>query len=285
MSHAGLPSVTDGFEHYMARITAFPLLKAEEEFDLANRFHRQGDLAAAHKLTTSNLRFVVKVANEYRGYGYRLADLVQEGNIGLMLAVRKFDPLRGTRLITYAVWWIRAYIQNYIIKSWSLIKIGTTQAQKKLFFKLKQTREALRRLTGQEETEEIARQLDVTVAEVESMSQRLGRRDASLDVELSPGEDYTLMDSLADKRENQEQLLGRKQEQAERRKQIDFALTQLKPRERQIIRQRTMSDQPRTLQELADEFNISRERVRQLETKSLSRLKEVLCQTPLSTGS
>ncbi|MCK4507359.1 MAG: RNA polymerase factor sigma-32, partial [Desulfuromonadales bacterium] len=183
MSTLNLPVTTDTFEHYMVQVNRFDLLSAEEEHDLAVRQLEDDDMDAAHRLICANLRFVVKVANEYRGYGLRLLDLVQEGNIGLMKAVKKFDPARGTRLITYAVWWIRAYIQNYVMRSWSLVKIGTTQMQKKLFFKLAQTRNALRNLTGSEQIEDIAHELEVNEAVVAEMSQRMGSRDTSLDVE------------------------------------------------------------------------------------------------------
>ena len=189
MSQAYLPVVGDGFEHYMAQVNRFDLLTAEEEHRLATRYQQEGDLDAAHRLVCANLRFVVKVALEYRNYGIRLLDLIQEGNIGLMQAVRKFDPERGLRLITYAVWWIRAYIQDFIMKSWSLVKIGTTQAQKKLFFKLAQTRHALRNLTGDVDSAEVAALLEVNEALVTEMGQRLGQRDASLDVELNEGND------------------------------------------------------------------------------------------------
>ncbi len=278
MSTVSLPATTDTFEHYMVQVNRFSLLSAEEEYDLAIRHQRDGDMEAAHRLVCANLRFVVKIANEYRGYGLRLLDLVQEGNIGLMMAVKKFDPQRGTRLITYAVWWIRAYIQNYIVRSWSLVKIGTTQMQKKLFFKLAQTRSALRNLTGFAGDEEIARELDVTEDAVAEMSQRMGSRDTSLDVELSEGEGYTLLHTLADERENQEELLLEQEAQTSRVERSQAALATLKPRERQIIEARILADTPTTLQELADEFGISRERVRQLEQNALNKLRGVLAE-------
>jgi len=262
MSQAFLPVVGDGFEHYMAQVNRFSLLSAEEELELARRYRNEGDLEAAHRLVCANLRFVVKVALEYRTYGVRLLDLIQEGNIGLMQAVRKFDPERGLRLITYAVWWIRAYIQDFIMKSWSLVKVGTTQAQKKLFFKLAQTRNALRNLTGQEDFSEVAAVMDVNETLVEEMSVRLGHRDASLNVELSEGDDYTLLDILPDRRASQERTHA--------------ALAGLPERERHIVEQRFLSDPPSTLQELADEYGISRERVRQLEQNALRRLKTAL---------
>jgi RNA polymerase sigma-32 factor len=280
MSTLNLPVTTDTFEHYMVQVNRFDLLNVEEEHDLATRHLRDGDMEAAHSLICANLRFVVKVANEYRGYGLRLLDLVQEGNIGLMLAVKKFDPTRGTRLITYAVWWIRAYIQNYVMRSWSLVKIGTTQMQKKLFFKLAQTRNALRNLTGSEQIEDIARELDVNENVVTEMSQRMGSRDTSLDVELTEGEGYTMLNTLADKRDNQEDLLLAQEEQQLNTERTSTALAVLKPRERRIIEQRILADSPSTLQNLADEFGISRERIRQIEQNALRKLHTVMSEQP-----
>ncbi|MDT8442225.1 MAG: RNA polymerase sigma factor RpoH [Desulfuromonadales bacterium] len=278
MSTMHLPLPLDSFEHYMAQINRFDLLTPEEEHRLACRYRHDGDLEAAHRLTCANLRFVVKIANEYRGYGVRMLDLVQEGNIGLMMAVKKFDPERGLRLITYAVWWIRAYMQNFIMRSWSLVKIGTTQAQKKLFFKLNQTRNALRNLTGHDELDEVAELLDVDQEVVNSMSQRLGSRDVSLDVQLSEGEDFSLLDTLIDQRDNQEELLAEQQIRQQLSDQTRKALATLKPREQQVIEQRRLSEQPVTLQELADEFGISRERVRQIEQNALRKLKPLLAE-------
>jgi RNA polymerase sigma-32 factor len=277
MGAINLPAVSDSFEHYMTRINRFDLLSREEEFELARRYRRRGDLEAAHRLICANLRFVVKIAREYRTYGMKLLDLIQEGNIGLMMAVKKFDPERGIRLITYAVWWIRAYIQNFIIRSWSLVKIGTTQVQKKLFFKLNQAREAIRRITGgEEDMEEVARELEVRDDEVEEMALRMSARDASLDLELTEGDDYSLMDSLADDRENQEELLLKKEEGLSLSDQVKRALKTLNPRERRIIHERILADNPRTLQELADDYGISRERVRQLEKAALSKIRGTL---------
>jgi RNA polymerase sigma-32 factor len=281
MSTLNIPVTTDTFEHYMVQVNRFDLLSAEEERDLALLHLREGDTEAAHKLVCANLRFVVKVANEYRGYGLRLLDLVQEGNVGLMLAVKKFDPERGTRLITYAVWWIRAYIQSYIMRSWSLVKIGTTQMQKKLFFKLAQTRNALRNMTGSEQIEDIARELDASEDVVAEMSQRMGRRDTSLDVELAEGEGYTLLSTLADKSDNQEDLLLAHEEHQLNVERTSAALSVLKPRERHIIEQRILAESPSTLQELANEFDISRERVRQIEQNALRKLRTVMSEQPV----
>jgi len=277
MNTLQLPMVPDLIDQYMAEINRFALLSREEEYELARRYRQENDIAAAHRLITGNLRFVVKIANEYRSYGVKLIDLVQEGNIGLMMAVKKFDPERGIRLISYAVWWIRAYIQNYILKSWSLVKIGTTQAQKKLFFKLGQTRSALRRLTGRDDdAAELAAALDVRTEEVEEMSGRLRARDASLDLELTEGDDYTLLSTLADERDNQEELLADKQERRQQKQLADRALACLNQRERRIIAARLLAETPATLQQLADDYGISRERVRQLEQNALKKMKGAL---------
>ncbi|GAB4175174.1 MAG: RNA polymerase sigma factor RpoH [Geothermobacteraceae bacterium] len=276
MSTLNLPVVGDNFSLYMKQVNTFDLLSPQEELELARRYRRHGDLNAAERLVTSNLRFVVKIAMEYRSYGCKLLDLIQEGNIGLMMAVRKFDPERGIRLISYAVWWIRAYIQGFIIRTWSLVKIGTTQAQKKLFFKLNQTREAIRRLTGGTETVDIAAELDVDPEVVDEMTMRLNRRDASLDVQLVEGDDYTLMDTLADDRQDQETLLAERQEEDLRRRAIDEALASLKERERDIIQNRLLREEPLTLQDLADRYGISRERVRQVEQNALKKIREYI---------
>ena len=266
----------DSFEHYMKQVNRFELLTREEEMRLARRYRQQGDLEAAHRLTCANLRFVVKVALEYRGYGLRNLDLIQEGNIGLMMAVKKFDPERGIRLISYAVWWIRAYIQNFIVRSWSLVKIGTTQAQKKLFFKLNQARNSMRQMTGTESTEQLAEQLEVRDQEIAEMALRLGQRDASLDLELVAGEGFTLLDTLADDRDNQETALMRRQESRQGRRQVQRALAMLNPRERQIVQDRFYTENQRTLQELANDYGISRERVRQIEKAALEKLRKEL---------
>jgi RNA polymerase sigma-32 factor len=272
MSSAYLPVASDTFVHYMAQINRFDLLSREEEYELASRYRESGDIEAAHKLICANLRFVVKIAQEYRAYGIRMLDMIQEGNIGLMMAVKKFDPERGIRLISYAVWWIRAYIQNYIIRSWSLVKIGTTQTQKKLFFKLNQARAAVLRLTGSENAEQIAKDLEVRDVDVEEMALRMSARDASLDVE-SDGADHSLIDSLADERQNQEELLLLSEKEELLSSRVGAALKTLNERERRIVEERILADAPRTLQELADDYGISRERVRQLEKGALAKIR------------
>ena len=273
-----LPVVTDSLNLYLAEIKRFPLLSPEEEQRLAIKFYEEKDLEAAHRLITANLRFVVKIAAEYRDYGMKMLDLIQEGNVGLMMAVRKFDPYKGFRLISYAVWWIRAYIQNYIISAWSLLKIGTTQAQKKLFFKLSQAKNAIRRMTGLDDNEATALSLDVRESEVAEMEQRM-RGEHSLDAEIVDGDGLTLLDSLADERQNQEEQLSELQENTLLQQEIATALSSLNEKERYIIEQRITADTPLTLQEIADHFSISRERVRQIEEGALRKMKVAL--TPL----
>jgi RNA polymerase sigma-32 factor len=276
MSHTLLPALPDTLDLYIAQIKQFQVLSREEELQLTTDYRREGSIDAAHRLICANLRFVVKIAHEYRGYGLKLLDLIQEGNIGLMMALKKFEPDRGLRFITYAVWWIRAFIHNFIIHNWSLVKIGTTQAQKKLFFKLGQAREALRRMTGTAPPSEIARQLQVSDQEVEEMSRRMAGHDASLDVELVEGEGYSLLDTLADGRADQEQLLLQKEELRLTEKRVRKAMQGLNERERHIVKDRILSDQPRTLQELADDYGISRERIRQVEKNALEKIRRAL---------
>ena len=270
-----MPIVADSLSLYLAEIQRFPVLSAEEEHELAVRFYEEKDLEAAHRLITANLRFVVKIAAEYRSYGLKMLDMIQEGNIGLMMAVRKFNPYKGFRLISYAVWWIRAYIHNHIISTWSLLKIGTTQAQKKLFFKLNQAKNTLKRMTGNDDPEATALSLDVKETEVEEMEQRM-RGEYYLDAEIVDGEGFTMLESLPDDRQNQEELLGELQENALLRREIGQALGRLNDKERFVIEQRVTADNPLTLQEIADHFSISRERVRQIEEGALKKVRTAL---------
>jgi RNA polymerase sigma-32 factor len=273
-----LPIVADSFTLYLAEIRKFPLLDAEEEKRLAVSFYEEKDLAAAHTLITSNLRFVVKICAEYRAYGMKMLDLIQEGNIGLMMAVRKFDPYKGVRLISYAVWWIRAYVQNFIVSNWSLLKIGTTQAQKKLFFKLNQAKSAIKSMLGHDSLHEAAIVLDVKESEVREMDQRM-RGDCSLDAELEAGSGHSMLDSLSDGRRSQEELLSDHQEAAILQKEVARAMEKLNDKERYIIERRVAAEEPETLQEIAEHFAISRERVRQIEEGARKKLRNLL--TPL----
>jgi RNA polymerase sigma-32 factor len=273
-----MPVPVDSLTLYLSEINKFPLLTADQEQTLARRFRDEGDLEAAHKLITANLRFVVKVAGEYRNYGIKMLDLIQEGNIGLMMAVRKFDPNKGVRLISYAVWWIRAYIQNHIISAWSLLKIGTTQAQRKLFFKLNQAKQAILNMTGEGDLHATAIALDVKDSEAAEMEQRL-RGELSLDVPMLEGENGTFLETLPDARQNQEELLAESQENLLLEQGVASALQNLNEKERFVIEQRVTADNPMTLQEIADHFSISRERVRQIEDGALKKMKRFL--TPL----
>ncbi|HEY3309992.1 MAG TPA: RNA polymerase sigma factor RpoH [Desulfuromonadaceae bacterium] len=271
-----LPVVADSLSLYMAEIRKFPLLDEEDERRHAIKFFEEKDLAAAHMLITSNLRFVVKVAAEYRHYGLKMLDLIQEGNIGLMLAVRKYNPYRGIRLISYAVWWIRAYIQNHIISAWSLLKIGTTQAQRKLFFKLREAKTAIRRLSGgEDDLHATAQVLDVSEREVSEMEQRL-QGEFSLDSEIPGSEGLTVLESLVDNRMNQEELLSELQENKQLQTQVAQAVSILNEKERFIVDRRITADDPMTLQQIASHFAISRERVRQIEEGALKKMKQVL---------
>lgn len=273
---ANLPVVADSLTLYLSEIRKFNLLSEEEERSCAIRFYEEKDLEAAHTLVTSNLRYVVKIASEYRNYGMKMLDLIQEGNIGLMMAVRKFNPYRKIRLISYAVWWIRAYIQNYIVSAWSLIKIGTTQAQRKLFYGLRKTKEALLRMTGSDnDAAEIASMLQVPDHEVIDMEQRL-KGEVSLDCQIVESDGLTFLETIADDRMNQEELLGENQQELQVKQRVIKAMEGLNEKERYIVEHRITSDEPLTLQDIASHFSISRERVRQLEERALAKLKKVL---------
>jgi RNA polymerase sigma-32 factor len=270
-----LPEKTSALSLYISRINRIPLLSREQEYDLAVRWRDNNDVEAAHRLVVSNLRFVVKVAYEYVDYGLKIMDLIQEGNVGLMQAVKKFDPDKGYRLISYAVWWIRAYILNFIIKSWSLVKIGTTQAQKKLFYKMRQVKNALGiDAPTQEEIGAIARTLDVKEDEVREMNERLFRRDLSLNTAVKDDEETTYIDLIAEA-PSQETTLIDEEERSRLKTDIKDALTILNEKEQYIIRHRIMAAKPKTLQEIADTFKISRERVRQIEEGALKKLRKL----------
>jgi RNA polymerase sigma-32 factor len=260
----------------MAEIRRFPLLSEADEYRYAVSFYDDKDLTAAHSLITSNLRFVVKIAYEFRHYGLKMLDLIQEGNIGLMMAVRKFNPYKGVRLISYAVWWIKAYIQNHIISSWSLLKIGTTQAQRKLFFKLRQAKSTLAGIDNNEEgIPTAAESLHVSEQEFSEMEQRM-RGDCSLNAEIPGSDGATALESLADDRLNQEELLVEFQENQNLQQTVAEVVSRLNEKERYIIEKRITADEPMTLQEIASHFSISRERVRQIEEGALRKTKQAL---------
>jgi RNA polymerase sigma-32 factor len=274
MPNLNLPVVKNSLESYLVQINQFPLLTQDEEFKLAVRYRKHNDIEAAQKLITSNLRFVVKVVFEYKSYGVKLLDLIQEGNIGLMMAVKKFDPYKGYRFISYAIWWIRAYIQNFIIKTWSLVKIGTTQAQKKLFYKIGKVRKALESNQEDEKKyEHLAHDLDVTQEDIVEMEQRMAARDLSLDAPFDEGQELTHLDLLKEESPNQEEAIAQEEEKRIREREVQHAMKRLNEKEVYVIKNRVMADEPLTLQQIGDHLKLSRERVRQIESEALKKLK------------
>ena len=263
---------------YLQEIKKFPILTAEEEYMLAKRYKEHGDTKAAHKLVTSHLRLVAKIAMGYRGYGLPVTDLISEGNVGIMQAVKKFDPERGFRLATYAMWWIRAQIQEYVLHSWSLVKIGTTAAQKKLFFNLRKLKNQLSSIdTGNlspENAREIASRLNVKEAEVLYMDNRLFSGDQSLNVQIAEEGDTEWQDMLVDSNDTQDNILANSNELSFRKKIFEQALEVLNDREKEIITLRKLKDKPVKLEELSKKFNISRERARQIEEKAFEKLQK-----------
>jgi len=263
---------------YLQEIKKFPILTAEEEFMLAKRYKEHDDSGAAHKLVTSHLRLVAKIAMGYRGYGLPVTDLISEGNVGIMQAVKKFDPEKGFRLATYAMWWIRAQIQEYVLHSWSLVKIGTTAAQKKLFFNLRKLKNQLTSIDSgnlsPENVREIATRLDVKEAEVIDMNNRLYGGDQSLNAKVSGEAETEWQDMLVDQNEIQSDILEKKNEMSYRKKIFKKALEVLNEREKEILTLRKLRDKPLKLEELSAKFNISRERVRQIEEKALEKLQK-----------
>ena len=266
-----------GLALYLQEIKRFPILTAEEEYMLAKRFKEHGDNKAAHKLVTSHLRLVAKIAMGYRGYGLPVTDLISEGNVGIMQAVKKFDPEKGFRLATYAMWWIRAQIQEYVLHSWSLVKIGTTAAQKKLFFNLKKLKNQLESIDegnlSPENVREIAKRLNVKEAEVISMENRLFSSDQSLNVQIGTEEKTEWQDIIKDDRKTQDTIIENINEFDYRKNLLEKAMDVLNPREKQIIRLRKLAEKPKKLEELSKQFEISRERVRQIEEKAMEKLQ------------
>jgi len=270
-----LPVFRNSLESYIMQINKLPLLTQEEEFELAVRYRKYNDLDAVQKLITSNLRFVVKVAFEYKSYGIKILDLIQEGNIGLMMAIKKFDPYKGYRFISYAIWWIRAYIQNFIIKNWSLVKIGTTQAQKKLFYKIGKVRKALESNRENEKKYEVlAKDLDVAKEDIIEMEQRMSSRDLSLDAPFDDSQELTHFDLLKESSPNQEEVLGEEEEKKILQNDVQSAMKHLNDKEEYVIKNRIMADSPLTLQEIGNHLKLSRERVRQIEIEALKKLKK-----------
>ena len=277
LSNLPTPSV-GGLSLYLAQIKKFPMLDAEEEYMLAKNWRENGSLQSAHKLVTSHLRLVAKIAMGYRGYGLPVNELISEGNIGLMQAVKKFDPDKGFRLATYAMWWIKASIQEYVLRSWSLVKMGTTTAQKKLFFNLKKLKNQI--APGQEgdlkneQVEEISKRLDVNSEEVVNMNRRMMGQEKSLNDPIKKGETDEWQDWLVDDSLDQELIISQKQEYDDKKELLDDAMKILNERERKIIIARRLSENPKTLEELSKKYKISRERIRQIETKAFEKLQK-----------
>jgi len=283
MASRTLPALSEGgLSHYLAEIRKFPLLDPQEEYMLAKRWREHEDTEAAHKLVTSHLRLVAKIAMGYRGYGLPISDVISEGNVGLMQAVKRFEPDRGFRLATYAMWWIRASIQEYVLRSWSLVKMGTTAAQKKLFFSLRRTKGQIDALEegdlNPEHVKEIADRLGVAEDEVISMNRRLSSHDSSLNAPLRGDTDSDLewQDWIADDALDQETQLGEAEELEERRTLLVAAMAELNEREQDILQSRRLRDEPLTLEELSSKYGISRERVRQIEVRAFEKLQEAM---------
>ena len=280
MTAITLPSVPvdGGLAKYFQEVWKFPMLEPDEEFMLAQRWREHGDADAAHKLVTSHLRLVAKIAMKYKGYGLPVADLVSEGNIGLMKAVKKFEPERGFRLSTYAMWWIRAAITEHILRSWSLVKMGTMAAQKKLFFSLRRVKGQLKILDqgelAPEEAAALSEALNVPAKDILSMNRRMASRDASLNAPVTHEETMEFQDTLVDDTPSPEALVADSEEMTQRRGLLSDALETLPDRERHILTERRLKDDPMTLEDLGKIYDISRERVRQLEVRAFEKISK-----------
>lgn len=273
-------SSEDGLRAYLRDIQKFPMLDADEEYRLAKRWSEDGDYMAAQTLVTSHLRLVAKMAAGYRGYGLPMSDVIAEGNLGLMQAVKKFDPDKGFRLSTYAMWWIKAAIQDFVLRSWSLVKMGTSAAQKKLFFNLRKIRKRLHNVDSKQaltpaEIREIAADLDIAEQDVIDMDLRMGAYDQHINAPItSDGESGEWGDLLADSRDSQEHLLGEYEEFSQKHALMTQAIGQLNTREQEIIQRRRLAEEPATLEDLAEHYGISRERVRQIEARALEKMTQ-----------
>ncbi len=282
MSGRGLPALSNdaGLSRYLSEIRKFPLLTPEDEFMFAKRLKEHGDPEAARQLVTSHLRLVAKIAMGYRGYGLPVSEIVSEGNVGLMQAVKRFDPDKGFRLATYAMWWIRAAIQEYVLRSWSMVKMGTTAAQKKLFFNLRKAKSNIGAIEEgdltPDHTVKLADQLGVTEREVTEMNRRLSGPDASLNAPLRSESESEWQDWLADDTMDQETRLAEREERGDRHDALSSALDTLSERERDIIQERRLKDEPATLEELSQKYGVSRERVRQIEVRAFEKLQAAM---------
>ncbi|WP_342640877.1 RNA polymerase sigma factor RpoH [Rhodoligotrophos ferricapiens] len=281
MSKIMVPTITGdgGLARYLQEIRKFPMLQPEQEFMLAKRWRENGDSEAAHKLVTSHLRLVAKIAMGYRGYGLPVSEIVSEGNVGLMQAVKRFDPDKGFRLATYAMWWIRASIQEFILRSWSLVKMGTTASQKKLFFNLRKVKGQIQALEegdlNPDQVSEIATRLGVPEEDVISMNRRLSG-DASLNAPLRAESEGEWQDWLVDEEANQETKLADMEEMSVRHGLLTRAMEKLNDRERRILEARRLADEPLTLEDLSREFGVSRERIRQIEVRAFEKVQKAV---------
>jgi RNA polymerase sigma-32 factor len=273
-------SLEGSLSRYLDKIKKFPMLNAEEEYMLAKNWRERGDLKSAHKLVTSHLRLVARMAMGYRGYGLPVSELISEGNIGLMQAVKKFDPEKGFRLATYAMWWIKASIQEYVLRSWSLVKMGTTTAQKKLFFNLKKIKNQISASNygdlKPEEVNEISKRLNVKKEEVISMNRRMYGKEKSLNDPIKDEGGGEWQDWIADEGLDQELKLSQNQELGDRKKLMHESMEILNPREKEILTARKLSENTATLEELSKKHKISRERVRQIETRAFEKLQKAM---------
>ncbi|MBI1399359.1 RNA polymerase sigma factor RpoH [Hyphomonas sp.] len=273
-------SPEQGLSRYLSEIRKFPMLEKNEEFMLARQWRDHEDTEAAEKMVTSHLRLVAKIAMGYRGYGLPMAEVISEGNVGLMQAVKKFDPEKGFRLATYAMWWIRAAIQEYILRSWSLVKLGTTAAQKKLFFNLRRLKGEMQALDEgdlkPEQARLIAEKLNVTEDEVYSMNGRMSGSDASLNVPMGADGDMEWQDWLADDELGTAETFANRQELDSRMELLTRAMEDLSERERHILTERRLIDEPKTLEELSDQYSVSRERIRQIEVRAFEKLQKAM---------
>ncbi|MCS5598885.1 MAG: RNA polymerase sigma factor RpoH [Rhodospirillales bacterium] len=284
MTTATLPILSgeSGLSRYLNEIKRFPILSADEELLLAKNYLEKGESEAAHKLVTSHLRLVAKIAMQYRGYGLPVADLISEGNLGLMKAVKKFDPERGCRLSTYAMWWIKASVTEYILRSWSLVKMGTMSAQKKLFFSLRKAKRKLNIIDAQtidpEKTAKLAEQFSISEADITHLDRRITARDLSLNAPVSNSEEDSMefIDILEDDTPSPEVLVARTQETEFRQKYLKDAMFQLSERERHIFTERRLKEDPITLEKLGEHYGISRERVRQLENRAYTKVQTII---------
>ncbi len=275
------PSSPDGLRRYLQDIAKFPVLEQKEEYELSKRWHDHGDMSAAHRLVTSHLRLVAKIAFRYRGYGLPMGELIAEGNIGMMQAVKRFEPDKGFRLSTYAMWWIRAAIQEYILRSWSMVKIGSSAAQKRLFFNLRKIKSKIGAISerglSDEQVGNIAEMLDVSKEDVVDMDQRMSGSDVYLNSAISEDGDGEKIDLLVEPSASHETVMVEREELKGRQLLLSNAMAKLSDRERDIIQRRRLKDEPDTLEDLSQAYNISRERVRQIEVRAMEKLqKEML---------